>query len=268
MSERGPAHSSFLAQRYSADAVVYDELWSPVIRPVGDELVAEMRLANARRVLDAGTGAGALVPAIRSGAPAASVTGLDVAVGMLGLAKGRHDIACVAGDAMAIPFDAGSFDAVVLAYVLFHLGRPDVAMAEAARVLRPGGVVGTITWASEGSIVAGSLLDAALDDVDAPAPPWSGDHAGLSSPAQVRARMHRAGFTESALWTATITHQFTIDSFWRLRTTGGNTGWRLRQLGDAERPELLARVRRQFDALTPGELVYRGEVVVAVATKA
>jgi ubiquinone/menaquinone biosynthesis C-methylase UbiE len=45
------------------------------------------------------------------------------------------------GDAYALPFDDGSFDAVVCVRVVHHLEQPAAVFAEFARVLRPGGVL-------------------------------------------------------------------------------------------------------------------------------
>ena len=45
------------------------------------------------------------------------------------------------GDAYALPFDDGSFDAVVCVRVVHHLQHPGAVFAEFARVLRPGGVL-------------------------------------------------------------------------------------------------------------------------------
>lgn len=50
-------------------------------------------------------------------------------------------IAVVAGDAERLPLPAASVDAVVFALVLCSVGRPELAFAEAVRVLRPGGLV-------------------------------------------------------------------------------------------------------------------------------
>jgi len=265
MADPGNGPSMFLAQRYSSDAELYDEVWSPVIRPAGEALVAAMKLGDASRIVDAGAGAGALAEAMRSAAPRATVLGLDLSPGMLEIATTRRGVLGVLGDAMRLPVATSTVDAVVLAYVLFHLPVPEAALSEAVRVLRPNGVVGLITWMSEGTIAAGGLLDAALDDIGAPAAPWSGEHQGLDSHEAVRARLHKTGLTPTAMWTEAIEHQYTIEGYWRLRVSGGNSAWRLRQLDDADRSAVLARVRREFERLTPAALHYCGEVIVTVA---
>ena len=265
MSSSGPA--AFLGNRYSNDAEVYDELWSPVIRPAGEALVDAMDLADVGRVLDAGAGTGALAPAIRRAAPGAAVVGLDLAPGMLDLARRRRALAAAVADAGAMPFAGGTFGAVLLAYVLFHLRRPELAIAEAVRVVRPGGAVGSVTWVSEGAVPAGALLEAALDEAGAPQAPWTGDHEPLSSPSKVGTLLERAGLQVGDAWTQEVEWQFTAQDFWRLRTAGGNSGWRLRQLQPAPRADVLARFRPRVEELGEAELLYRGEVVVALGRK-
>jgi ubiquinone/menaquinone biosynthesis C-methylase UbiE len=80
-------------------------------------------------------------------APRALVVGLDRAEGMVAL--GARDFPLLVGDAAELPFADGSFDAVVMAFMLFHLPRPTAGLAEAWRVLRPGGSVGLLTWGTE-----------------------------------------------------------------------------------------------------------------------
>src|SRR5207249_9864204 len=80
-----------LADRYSQRADAYDGLWSPIIRPVGERLIAHLpRSSTTKYVVDIGTAAGALVPAIQRSAPSAVIVGGDASQCMLRLAKKIH----------------------------------------------------------------------------------------------------------------------------------------------------------------------------------
>src|SRR2546422_34553 len=79
--------------------------------------------------------------------PGMLVTGLDFSPAMIGLARARHpQIEFREGDAETLPFDAASFDASVMNFGMLHLARPDRAIAEAHRVLRPGGRFAFTVW--------------------------------------------------------------------------------------------------------------------------
>lgn len=84
-------------------------------------------------VLDVGCGEGELARHLRSGA----WVGLDSSPAMLA----RAPRPSVRGEATALPFADASFGSVALLYVLYHLPEPLRALAEAHRVLRPGGLV-------------------------------------------------------------------------------------------------------------------------------
>ncbi len=81
-----------------------------------------------------------------SGPPAARVVGVDFSGAMLALglrkvlAAGESDrITLLRGDAMRLPAADRSVDAATIAFGIRNVQRPDVACAEIARVLRPGG---------------------------------------------------------------------------------------------------------------------------------
>lgn len=94
-------------------------------------------------ILDIGTGTGRLLELLAPKAERA--IGLDLSREMLALARANLDRAGLKncsvrqGDLYALPFPAQSFDAVTLHQVLHFLEDPAGAIAEAARVLRPGG---------------------------------------------------------------------------------------------------------------------------------
>lgn len=95
------------------------------------------------RLLDIGTGSGRILELL---APHSEQSvGLDVDHEMLALARaslGEAQLARVTvrhGDLHRPPFEAGSFDVAVMHHVLHLLDSPDGAIADAARLLRPGG---------------------------------------------------------------------------------------------------------------------------------
>lgn len=88
------------------------------------------------RVLDVGGGSGRASRAL----PDHDVVVLDAARGMLELAR-SHGLKTAQGDAARLPVRDHSVDAVLVVDALHHVGDPDAAIAEARRVVRPGGVV-------------------------------------------------------------------------------------------------------------------------------
>lgn len=103
--------------------------------------------ARARRVLDLGTGTGALLSMLRKARPDADLIGLDPSQAMLDACRrrlsGEGGVFFVHASAHRIPLDGNSVDAVISNFALHHLEHPDkvVCAAEVFRVLRPGGVV-------------------------------------------------------------------------------------------------------------------------------
>jgi SAM-dependent methyltransferase len=93
------------------------------------------------RAIDVGCGAGALALAL---APLVrEVVGVDRVQELLELARKRApgNAQFVSGDATSLPFDTASFDLAGTLRVLHHVRRPELVIAELARVARPGGRV-------------------------------------------------------------------------------------------------------------------------------
>ena len=113
------------------------------------------------RVLDVACGAG-IVSGLAS-SRGAEVIGVDFSPEMLAEARRRYPaLQFREGDAEALPFEADRFDAVVINFGLHHFPFPARAVAEAHRVLRPGGRLCFTTWANPREHVLHRILTDAV----------------------------------------------------------------------------------------------------------
>jgi SAM-dependent methyltransferase len=96
-------------------------------------------------LLDVGTGPGTVIgPATKRGA---RVSAVDLAPEMVAAARQRHpDTRIEIGDAANLDRSADSVDAVTMGFCLHHIPNPHGVLAEAYRVLRPGGRVAFSLW--------------------------------------------------------------------------------------------------------------------------
>jgi SAM-dependent methyltransferase len=96
------------------------------------ELLAPL---EGRVVGDIGCGDGRYIDALREAG--ARVVGIDLSVGMLGGVSSPPPL--VAADTQSLPLTDASLDVVMMMHMLYHVPDPTMAVAEAARVLRPAG---------------------------------------------------------------------------------------------------------------------------------
>lgn len=107
--------------------------------------VGEVRLGRSARVLDLCTGTADLAIAAARRHPDASVVGVDFSGAMLRLGLGKvreggleRRIRLVRGDATRIPVGDSSCDAATIGFGIRNVAEPELALAELARVLKPG----------------------------------------------------------------------------------------------------------------------------------
>ncbi|MFG1668296.1 class I SAM-dependent methyltransferase [Streptomyces sp. Y7] len=129
---------------FSARAADWDSRF-PDDGPAYAAAVAELRLREGARVLDAGCGTGRALPPLRDAVgPSGVVLGADLTPAMLEAAvrAGRGvDGQLLLADVSALPVRSESLDAVFAAGLIAHLPSPAENLRELARVVRPGGTL-------------------------------------------------------------------------------------------------------------------------------
>ncbi len=111
--------------------------------------------AEGDRVLDVGCGPGTYLEQLT--ARGIDAVGLDLSEGMAGEAR-RSGAAAAVGDAGRLPVRSGAVDGVLAAHMLYHCPDVDAAVAELARVIRPGGALVAVTN-GEGHVFRALLAD-------------------------------------------------------------------------------------------------------------
>lgn len=260
--------SEMLAERYSLRAEAYDAFWSPVILPVAQRLLSHLPLSTADEIIDVGTGAGALLPAIQKAAAEATVLGVDRSEGMLRLAKKKHAGPLALMDVQKLDLAGGRFDVGIVAFVLFHLPSPERCLSEVNRVLKPGGMVGTVTWSVEHSPPANAVWDEELDAAGAHVLelPATDHRACCDSLEKMTALLDHAGFISPRVWSESIEHQWRPADHFEYQVSS-TSRLRLQSLDERVREDCLRLVRDRVSRLGEDHYVFRGEVIMATATK-
>lgn len=94
------------------------------------------------RALDVASGTGDLSILLRRVCgPEGLVVGADLSPGMLAFGRKKDAGAAIVADAQRLPFPTGAFDAATIAFGIRNVNDPELAVAEMARVVRPGGRV-------------------------------------------------------------------------------------------------------------------------------
>ncbi len=139
------AFKDFEHSGWERSAANYHDLFGRLTAQANEVVLDAAGVHSGACFLDAPCGTGELTDAAAK--RGAEVTGLDFSATMLGDARGRYPgLEFRQGDAEDLPFEDGAFDSVACNFGLLHFPHPDKAIAEAHRVLAPGGRYVLTTW--------------------------------------------------------------------------------------------------------------------------
>lgn len=199
------------------------------------------------RLLDVACGPGYVAAAAMR--RSMSVVGIDFSSAMVALASHNNPgLEFLEGDAESLDFPDRSFDAVTMNFGMLHLANPDDAIAEAFRVLRPGGRYAFTVWdvperAAGFGIILGSIQMHGNMDVPLPSgPPFF----RFSDPEESKRSLTEAGFVNAQ--TLQVPQTWRMKSGDELLTSFRTAAVRTTALINAQTSEALRNIRNEVIA--------------------
>src|SRR5215813_8335766 len=229
-----------------ADGEAYERLMGRWSRLAGETFLDWFDIPANVRWLDVGCGNGAFTAALIARCAPAEVIGIDPLEGQLSFARTRPGAKSAQfriGDAQALPFGDDRFDVAVMALVITFLSDPGKAVSEMARVVRPGGWVGTYMWDVPGGGTPVHPVYVAMESLGIPSPRPPG--AEVSRRDAMQALCETAGLEsiETRVIRIPVTYA-DFDDFW-ISNSGpvGPQGKAISEMAPGAREQLRAKVR-------------------------
>jgi ubiquinone/menaquinone biosynthesis C-methylase UbiE len=259
---------------YDDVAEIYERIHAPRMAEPARDLVAALALRPGELVLDVGTGTGLAAEAAgRSVGSSGLVVGVDVSVGMLGVARAaRPSLRLLAAEAIDLPFRDGTFDALTASFVLHHFTRYETALFDMLRVLRPGGRMAATAWGvaeDELERIWREQVEALvgvrmLQDVRRQTAPWWDRFA---DPVALKGTLYDAGLRRIEIVEREYRFRYTIDEYVAGIATRASGRFIRDMLGEDAFRRFLDRARAAYAERFVDPLTDLRDVLVAVGVK-
>lgn len=242
------------------DGMAYERSMGRWSRVAGEQFVGWLGAPKGLRWLDVGCGNGAFTEVLIARAAPAEVTAVDPSEGQLAYARTRPGARLAQfhmADAQALPFPDNSFDAVSMALVITFIPDPAKAVAEMARVARPGAIVASYMWDIHGGGLPLEPLYVAMKSLGLSRP--MSTSANASRRDALQALWQQAGLESvetTVIQTPLVFSDF--DDFWQSSAQHtGPIGQVFSGMSAATREQLRARAREQLPARADGSIAYQ-----------
>lgn len=240
------------------DGASYEEIMGRWSRLAGSKFLDWLDPPPGLKWIDIGCGNGAFTELLIERCAPVEVEGIDPSEGQLAFARtrpGARPARFQIGDAMALPFDATTFDAAVMALVIVFVPKPDQGIEEMVRVVRPGGLIATYVW---DMVDGGFPIDPILDEMRAmnisyPRPP----QVDASRMDALVALWKNAGLQAVETLEIAVNRTFPdFDTFWAINLKGGTVGSIVAAMAPQDALALKERVRTRFAASSDGSVTF------------
>jgi SAM-dependent methyltransferase len=241
------------------DGAAYERLMGVWSRLVGEVFLDWLAPAKGKRWIDVGCGNGAFTELVVQRCAPSMILGVDPSEGQLSFARSRHTAGVARfqqGDALALPCEDQSFDAAVMALVLFFLPDPAQGVAEMKRVVRPGGALSAYLWdlLEPGGFPLAPLYEAMAAMGRKPVLPPRSDVSRLDA---LRTLWIDAGLTDVAVREITVARTFKdFDDFWASAQIAVAMTPSDREMSADETRQLQDRLRARLPAEASGRITY------------
>ena len=240
------------------DGAAYEDFMGKWSQLAGDIFLDWLAPSTRLRWVDVGCGNGVFTEMLVQRCDPLGVEGIDPSEGQIAFARARLAASPARfqlGDAMALPYADGAFDAAVMALVIFFVPDPVKGVAEMARVVRPGGSVSAYAW----DILGGGFPFARMQEEMAalgskPLLPPSVEASRIDA---MRALWAGAGLVQVETRQISVLRTFAdFDSFWKIAQTGPRVAPRIAAMPPGDVQLLQDRLRARLTLDAEGRLTY------------
>jgi ubiquinone/menaquinone biosynthesis C-methylase UbiE len=255
----------------------WDELAMDFLKPIGDEIIASIKLSGNENILDIAAGTGEPGLTIATMLHGGKVTVTDLSEEMLLIAKenaakrGINNIETTACDVCELPFADNSFDAISCRFGFMFFPDMQLAADEMLRVLKPGGRIATSVWnVPEKNFWVTATMGTINKNMELPPPPPGAPGMfRCAKPGLMKDIFEKAGFknvTEKEV--PSKLNSGTVETYWNMITeVGAPIVAALSKADDALRQKIKKEVFELVGQKYPGKVAIDANAIVISAEK-